>query len=349
MTTEEAANMSAAGPPQGAKAPVGGSAAHEVASVGATYSEFGRVAVLMGGVSAEREVSLMSGGGVLKALLSKGVDAHAFDPAERPLDDLKREGFDRCFIALHGRFGEDGTVQGALELLGIPYTGSGVMASAISMDKVMTKRIWRFEGLSTPAWAQVSSAEQTHAAFAELGAPMIVKPAREGSSIGFTKVLTEEQCDAAYALAAQHDVEVLCEQFIAGDEVTCPVLGAADAPTALPLIRIVAPDGNYDYQNKYFTDVTQYLVPAGLPAGEEEAISALVRRAYQVLRCRGWARADVMIDAKTRTPYLLEINTSPGMTGHSLVPMSAKAAGISYEDLCVQLLRSTTLDAKAAP
>jgi D-alanine-D-alanine ligase len=221
------------------------------------------------------------------------------------------------------------------------------MASAISMDKVMTKRIWRFEGLSTPAWAQVSSPAQTHAALAELGAPMIVKPAREGSSIGFTKVLTEEQCDAAYALAAQHDTEVLCEQFIAGDEVTCPVLGAADAPQALPLIRIVAPDGNYDYQNKYFTDVTQYLVPAGLPAGEEEAIQTLVCRAYQVLRCRGWARADVMIDAKTRTPYLLEINTSPGMTGHSLVPMSAKAAGISYEELCVQLLRSTTLDAKA--
>ena len=312
-------------------------------------SEFGKVAVLMGGASAEREVSLMSGGGVLKALLSKGIDAHAFDPAERALDELKREGFDRCFIALHGRFGEDGTVQGALELLGIPYTGSGVMASAISMDKVMTKRIWRFEGLSTPAWAQVSSAAQTHAAFAELGAPMIVKPAREGSSIGFTKVLTEDQCDAAYALAAQHDIEVLCEQFIAGDEVTCPVLGAADAPQALPLIRIVAPDGNYDYQNKYFTDVTQYLVPAGLPTGEEEAIQALVCRAYQVLRCRGWARADVMIDAKTRKPYLLEINTSPGMTGHSLVPMSAKAAGISYEDLCVELLRSTTLDAKAAP
>jgi D-alanine-D-alanine ligase len=344
MSPQEAANMSAAGPPQGAKAPMGGSAAREAASVGAT---FGKVAVLMGGASAEREVSLMSGGGVLKALLSKGVDAHAFDPAERALDDLKREGFARCFIALHGRFGEDGTVQGALELLGIPSTGSGVMASAISMDKVMTKRIWRFEGLPTPAWAQVSSAAQTHAAFAELGAPMIVKPAREGSSIGFTKVLTVDQCDAAYALAAQHDVEVLCEQFIAGDEVTCPVLGPADAPQALPLIRIVAPDGNYDYQNKYFTDVTQYLVPAGLPAGEEEAISAMVCRAYQVLRCRGWARADVMIDATTRKPYLLEINTSPGMTGHSLVPMSAKAAGLSYEDLCVQLLRSATLDAKA--
>lgn len=307
----------------------------------------GKVAVLMGGASAEREVSLMSGSGVLKALLSKGVDAHAFDPSQRPLDDLKREGFARCFIALHGRFGEDGTVQGALELLGIPYTGSGVMASAISMDKVMTKRIWRFEGLSTPAWQQVTSAAQTHAAFAALGAPMIVKPAREGSSIGFTKVMSADQCDAAYALASQHDAMVLCEQFIAGDEVTCPIWGPTEAPAALPVIRIVAPDGNYDYQNKYFTDVTQYLVPAELPAGEEEAIQAMVCKAYQVLGCRGWARADVMIDAKTRTPYLLEINTSPGMTGHSLVPMSARAAGISYEDLCVRLLQSTTTDGKA--
>ena len=311
------------------------------------YSDLGKVAVLFGGASAEREVSLMSGTGVLKALQSQGVDAYAFDPAQRPLDDLRREGFDRCFIALHGRHGEDGTVQGALELLGIPYTGSGVMASAISMDKVMTKRIWRFEGLSTPAWQQVTSAEQTRAAFAALGAPMIVKPAREGSSIGFTKVLHADQCDAAYALAAQHDSHVLCEQFIAGDEVTCPVWGPTESPEALPVIRIVAPDGNYDYQNKYFTDTTQYLVPAGLPAGEEEAIQALVCKAYQVLGCRGWARADVMIDAATRTPYLLEINTSPGMTGHSLVPMSARAAGISYEDLCVRLLQSTTTDAGA--
>jgi D-alanine-D-alanine ligase len=309
--------------------------------------EFGKVAVLMGGASAEREVSLMSGEGVLKALRSQGVDGHAFDPRDRDLGDLKREGFARCFIALHGRFGEDGTVQGALELLGIPYTGSGVMASAISMDKVMTKRIWRFEGLATPAWSQVFSAKQTRAALAALGAPMIVKPAREGSSIGFTKVMSADQCDAAYALAAQHDSMVLCEEFIAGDEVTCPVLGPNDQPEAFPLIRIVAPEGNYDYQNKYFTDVTQYLVPAGLPAGEEEAIQAMVRKAYQLLGCRGWARADVMIDAKNRTPYLLEINTSPGMTGHSLVPMSARAAGISYEELCVRLLRSATTDAGA--
>jgi D-alanine-D-alanine ligase len=174
---------------------------------------------------------------------------------------------------------------------------------------------------------------------------MIVKPAREGSTIGLTKVMSLDQCDAAYALASQHDAQVLCEQFIAGDEVTCPLLGPADQPHALPLIRIVAPDGNYDYQNKYFTDTTQYLVPAGLPEGEEAAIAAMVCRAYAVLGCRGWARADVMIDARTRKPYLLEINTSPGMTGHSLVPMSARAAGVSYEDLCVRLLQSTATDA----
>jgi D-alanine-D-alanine ligase len=305
---------------------------------------FGKVAVLMGGVSAEREVSFMSGEGVLKALLSQGIDAHAFDPAERDMSELKREGFARCFIALHGRFGEDGTVQGALELMGIPYTGSGVMASSISMDKVMTKRIWRFEGLATPAWSQVSSADQTRAAFVQLGSPMIVKPAREGSTIGLTKVMALDQCDAAYTLASQHDPLVLCEQFIAGDEVTCPILGDTHAPKALPLIRIVAPDGNYDYQNKYFTDTTQYLGPAGLPAGEEEAIAELAKQAYRVLGCRGWARADVMIDAITRKPYLLEINTSPGMTGHSLVPMSARAQGMSYEDLCVYLLAHTALD-----
>lgn len=310
-------------------------------------SGLGKVAVLMGGSSAEREVSLMSGSGVLAALRAQGVDAHAFDPSERDMGELKREGFARCFIALHGRHGEDGTVQGALELLGIPYTGSGVMACAIAMDKVMTKRIWRFEGLPTPAWREVRSAAQTRTAFAELGAPMIVKPAREGSSIGFTKVMDAAQCEAAYALAAQHDAQVLCEQFIAGDEVTCPVLGPNAAPQALPLIRIVAPEGNYDYQNKYFTDTTQYLVPAGLPAGEEEAIAALVCKAYAVLGCRGWARADVMIDARTRQPYLLEINTAPGMTGHSLVPMSAKAMGTSYEALCVQLLHSATLDTEA--
>ncbi len=305
---------------------------------------FGKVAVLMGGLSAEREISLMSGNGVLQALRSRGVDAHAFDPAQRDLGELKKEGFERCFIALHGRFGEDGTVQGALELLGLPYTGSGVMASSIAIDKDMTKRIWRAEGLPTPAWQQVDSAAATEQAFAALGAPMIVKPGREGSTIGLTKVTTLAQCEAAYALAAECDTEVLCEQFISGDEVAITLLGSGASARALPLIRIVAPDGNYDYQNKYFTDTTQYLAPCGLPAGEEVHIQALVLKAYQVLGCRGWARADVMIDARTRLPYLLEINTSPGMTGHSLVPMSARAAGMSYEDLCLELLKTTALD-----
>lgn len=308
----------------------------------------GKVAVLMGGASAEREVSLMSGQGVLQALRSLGVDAHAFDPAERELGELRREGVDRCFITLHGRFGEDGTVQGALELLGLPYTGSGVMASALAMDKVMTKRIWRAEGLPTPAWQQVDSAEATAQAFAALGAPMIVKPAREGSTIGLTKVTAASQCQHAYALAAGHDPLVLCEQFIAGDEVTVPLLGSGDAARALPVIRIVAPGGNYDYHSKYFSDDTRYLVPCGLPEGEEAAIQALALRAYRLLGCRGWGRVDVMIDATTRAPYLLEINTSPGMTGHSLVPMSAQAAGMSYPELCLEILRQARTDHAAS-
>ncbi|MBD8051429.1 D-alanine--D-alanine ligase [Limnohabitans radicicola] len=308
----------------------------------------GKVAVLMGGRSAEREVSLMSGSGVLQALQASGVDAHAFDPAERDLSELKREGFDRCFIALHGRYGEDGTVQGALELLGIPYTGSGVMASSIAMDKTMTKRVWLAEGLPTPRYVLVRREQLAQVVaedlVAQLGLPLIVKPAREGSSIGVTKVTQVQQIAQALAEAAQCDADVLCEQCIVGDEVTCPVLGEGDAAQALPVIRIVAPEGNYDYQNKYFTDDTQYLVPCGLPAGEEEAIQALVVKAYQVLGCRGWGRIDVMIDAASRAPYLLEINTSPGMTGHSLVPMSARSAGISYEALCCQLLAATALD-----
>jgi D-alanine-D-alanine ligase len=308
----------------------------------------GKVAVLMGGRSAEREVSLMSGQGVLQALQAGGVDAHAFDPAERDLSELKRNGFDRCFIALHGRYGEDGTVQGALELLGIPYTGSGVMASSIAMDKTMTKRVWLAEGLPTPAYVLVHREQlggvSMDALIQTLGLPMIVKPAREGSSIGVTKVMSVQDLPAALAAAAACDADILCEQCIVGDEVTCPVLGEGPSSRALPVIRIVAPAGNYDYQNKYFTDDTQYLVPSGLPAAEEAAIEALVVKAYQVLGCRGWGRLDVMIDAATRQPYLLEINTSPGMTGHSLVPMSAKADGISYEALCRQLLASATLD-----
>ena len=306
---------------------------------------FGKVAVLMGGKSAEREVSLMSGGGVLQALRARGVDAHAFDPAHSDLSELKSHGYSRCFIALHGRHGEDGTVQGALELLGIPYTGPGVMASAIAMDKIMTKRIWRFEGLSTPDWRLVSSSAETAQAFQELGAPMIVKPSREGSTIGLTKVTSLGQCEQAYRLAAQHDPEVLCEQFIDGLETTCPVLGQGAGAHALPVIRIEAPQGNYDYQNKYFTDVTQYHCPSGLPEAEERAIQQLVVRAYQTLGCRGWARADIMIRASDRKPFLLEINTSPGMTGHSLVPMSARAAGTSYQDLCLRILADASLDA----
>ena len=310
--------------------------------------EFGKVAVLMGGASAEREVSLMSGEGVLKALRSQGVDAHAFDPRDRDLGDLKREGFARCFIALHGRFGEDGTVQGALELLGIPYTGSGVMASAIAIDKVTTKRIWLSEDIPTPRYQLLRRGAFDRKQVIEvpdaLGLPVIVKPAREGSSIGVTKVMGYSGMTDAVDAAGKLDADILCEQCIEGDEVTCPVLGSGDSARALPVIRIVAPEGNYDYQNKYFTNDTQYLVPCGLPTGEEEAIQALVLKAYRVLGCRGWGRIDVMIDRTTRNPYLLEINTSPGMTGHSLVPMSARAAGISYEELCVQLLRGATTD-----
>ena len=311
-------------------------------------ASLGKVAVLMGGRSAEREVSLMSGQGVLRALQASGVDAHAFDPAERDLSALRTEGFARCFIALHGRYGEDGCVQGALELLGIPYTGSGVMASSIAMDKTMTKRVWLAEGLPTPRYVLVRQDELAQvdgaALLRTLGLPMIVKPAREGSSIGVSKVSAPEQLAAALAQAAACNDDVLCEACIVGDEVTCPVLGEGDQARALPVIRIVAPEGNYDYQNKYFTDDTQYLVPCGLPAGEEAAIQALVRKAYQVLGCRGWGRIDVMIDAVTRAPSLLEINTSPGMTGHSLVPMSARAEGMSYEALCLHLLQHASLD-----
>lgn len=310
--------------------------------------DFGKVAVLMGGASAEREVSLMSGGGVLKALRSRGVDAHAFDPAERELVELKKDGFARCFIALHGRFGEDGTVQGALELLGIPYTGSGVMASSMAIDKVMTKRVMMSEGLPTPKYHLLRRGAYGAADIAAvpdlLGLPLIVKPAREGSSIGLTKVTTREGMAEAVAQAEKLDADVLCEQFISGDEVTCPVLGTGAGAHALPVIRIVAPEGNYDYQNKYFTDTTQYIVPCELPEGEEAAIQQLVLDTFRILNCRGWARADVMIDKATRKPYLLEINTSPGMTGHSLVPMSARAAGISYEDLCMEVLKTATLD-----
>ncbi len=305
--------------------------------------DFGKVAVLTGGRSAEREVSLMSGAGVLAALRSRGVDAHAFDPAERPMDDLKREGFARVFVALHGRYGEDGTVQGALELLGIPYTGSGVMASAIAMDKVYTKRIWTTHGLPTPGFALARSGRDVLDAARRFGLPLAVKPSREGSTIGFTKVVSEDQCQAAYEIARRHDDEVLCEQFVDGRELTVALLGAGPDARALPVIEIVAPAGNYDYQNKYFRDDTRYVCPAELPEALAARIRDIALASFHAIGCEGWARADVMLRRSDSEPFLLEINTSPGMTGHSLVPMAAKAEGLSYEDLCVRILATARL------
>ena len=314
--------------------------------------DLGKVAVLMGGSSAERQVSLMSGTGVLAALLSQGVDAHAFDPAERELGELKRDGFERVFIALHGRHGEDGTVQGALELLGMPYTGSGVMASSMAMDKVMTKRLWAADGLPTPRWQWLAPTQQQRehlvAVPDALGLPLIVKPPREGSSIGITKVVGYSQMQDAVALAVQFDADVLCEEFIEGIELTCPVLGQGASARALPVIRIDAPEGNYDFQNKYYTDVVRYGIPSGLSAADEAEVQRLTLAAYRSLGCRGWGRADLMQRTDPRNNdgklFLLEMNTSPGMTSHSLVPMSARAAGISYEQLCLHLLQHARLD-----
>ena len=311
----------------------------------------GKVAVLMGGSSAEREVSLtMSGPGVLAALRSQGVDAHAFDPAERDLLALKSEGFARAFIALHGRHGEDGTVQGALELMAIPYTGSGVMTSAIAMDKITTKRLWLADGLPTPRWVALKrdalQRERVRTIPDELGLPIFVKPPHEGSSIGATKVMGYSQMQEAVELAARYDAEVLCEEFIDGAELTCPVLGEGDSARALPVIEIRAEGGNYDYQNKYFTDTTQYLV-GQLPPEEQARVQALVLAAYRSLGARGWGRVDVMRRHSDGQLFLLEINTSPGMTSHSLVPKAARAAGISYEQLCLWLLAQARLDSQA--
>jgi D-alanine-D-alanine ligase len=294
----------------------------------------GKVAVLLGGKSAEREISLLSGNGVLRALRSKGIDAHAFDPAQRDLFDLKREGYARCFIALHGRFGEDGTIQGALEVLGVPYTGSGVLGSAIGMDKWRTKMIWIADGLPTPRYRILKADDDWKAVARELKLPLIVKPANEGSTLGLTKVFSVKELPAAYELAAKkyHDI-ALAEQFIDGPEYTAGIVG----DTALPLIRIEAPQGNYDYRHKYFTDDTKYHCPCGLPEKKEKELQALSLQAFRVAGCSGWGRIDIMLDA-AKKPWLLEVNTSPGMTGHSLVPMAARAIGISYEDLCVKIL-----------
>jgi len=299
-------------------------------------TRFGKVAVLLGGRSAEREISVMSGNGVLKALRAKGVDAHPFDPAERDLFDLRREGFARCFIALHGRGGEDGTVQGALEVLGLPYTGSGVLGSAVAMDKWRTKMIWLANGVPTPRYRILAADDDWNAIAQELALPLIVKPANEGSTLGLTKVASAAQLPAAYQLAAAKYRDLaLAEQFIDGPEYTASIV--ADAP--LPLIRIEAPQGNYDYQNKYFTDATKYHCPSGLPSEREAALQALALKAFRVLGCSGWGRVDLMLDRQGRA-FLLEVNTVPGMTDHSLVPMAARAVGMSYEDLCLRILEA---------
>ncbi|NDI86470.1 D-alanine--D-alanine ligase [Undibacterium crateris] len=303
----------------------------------------GKVGVLFGGRSAEREVSLMSGNGVLAALRSKGVDAHPFDPAERSVAELQAEKFDRVFIALHGRYGEDGSLQGVLEQCNIPYTGSGVMACAIGMDKIFTKRIWQTHGISTPGYAVLNAQSDLQALGQNLGLPMILKPPHEGSTIGITKVNHTADIQQAYTLAAQFDEVVLAEEFIEGREFTVAILGRGEQAYALPIIEIVAPEGNYDYQNKYFTDDTKYLCPAPLTAELSATIQKMAVDAYRALDCEGWARIDVLVRESDQRPFLLEINTSPGMTGHSLVPMAAKAVGMSYEDLCVEILKTARL------
>jgi D-alanine-D-alanine ligase len=305
-----------------------------------TMENFGKVGVLMGGRSAEREISILSGTGVLQALRSRGIDAHAFDPAERSLAELAAEKFDRVFIALHGRYGEDGSLQGALEQLGIPYTGSGVMASSVGMDKITTKIIWLSKNIPTPRYATVAPGDDLDAVVAELGLPLIVKPPLEGSTIGITKVEAAEEFEAAVALAAGFDETVLAEEFVTGREFTVAVLGTGKHARALPIVEIVAPQGNYDYQNKYFTDDTQYHCPAQLDAALSAEIQQHAVDAYRALGCEGWGRVDVLVRESDMRPFLLEVNTSPGMTSHSLVPMAARAVGIGYEDLCIEILRS---------
>lgn len=308
--------------------------------------ELGKVGVLYGGISAEREVSLMSGAGVHQALCDLGVDAHLFDTQEQSLAALAQAGFDRVFIALHGRYGEDGTLQGALELLHIPYTGSGPMASAVAMDKVMTKRVWLQHGLPTPEFAVLTSEQDLVGLSDRLPMPFIMKPAHEGSTVGFSRIEQADQIDAAYAVAAKFDTAVLAERFIQGRELTVPVIGTGDQARALPIIEIAAPDGNYDFENKYYSNDTQYFCPAPLDQELSDQIREYARLAYLAVGCEGWGRVDFMLDAEQK-PWLLEVNTSPGMTSHSLVPMAAKAEGLSYEQLCLQLIQSASLKLKA--
>jgi len=295
--------------------------------------QFGKVAVLMGGKSAERPVSLKSGAMVLAALKKRGVDAHAFDPAERSMDSLVAQAFERVFIALHGRYGEDGTVQGALELLGIPYTGSGVLASALAMDKWRTKLLWHAAGVPTPRCELLSRDSDLIGVAARLGLPLMVKPVNEGSSIGMSKVRDTAHFEEAYALAANYDSVVIAEQFIDGPELTVGILGG----DALPVIRLETPRDFYDYEAKYHAADTRYLIPCGLPPEAESAIQREALRAFAVLGCRGWGRVDLMLDGAGK-PQFLEVNTSPGLTDHSLVPMAARHTGLSFEDLCVRIL-----------
>ena len=306
--------------------------------------------MLYGGRSAERDVSIMSGNGVLAALQSKGIDAHLFDTGVRTLAELAAEKFDRVFIALHGRFGEDGSLQGALELLGIPYTGSGVMASSVGMDKITTKLVWLAAGLPTPRYAVLNAADgatpDLAAVCADLGLPLIVKPPHEGSTIGITKVSAANEFKAAFDIAAALDDSVLAEEFVTGREFTVAMLGSGANARPLPVVEIVAPQGNYDYQNKYFTDDTKYFCPAVLPEALTQEMQRLAVLAYRAIGCEGWGRVDFLLRESDQKPFLLEVNTSPGMTGHSLVPMAARAEGISYEDLCVEILRTARLKMK---
>ena len=294
-------------------------------------SDFGKVAVLLGGTSAEREVSLMSGGGVLAALQARGVDAQAFDPAERTFGELSA--FDRVFVALHGRGGEDGTIQGVLELIGVPYTGSGVMASALGMDKWRTKLLWRAAGLPIPEFVLLGEDSDFAAVERELGLPLFVKPACEGSSIGVVKVRAPGELAAAYREAAKYDRLVLAEKAVLGGEYTCAIVG----DTALPVVKIEPATEFYDYEAKYLRDDTQYRCPCDFTPEREAELRAMALEGFRVLGCRGWARIDFLMDEDGRA-YLLEANTSPGMTSHSLVPMAARAAGMSYEDLVVRVL-----------
>lgn len=297
--------------------------------------DFGKVAVLLGGSSAEREVSLKSGAMVLNALRSRGVEAHAFDPTERGIDELTTGRFARAFIALHGRFGEDGTVQGVLEWLRIPYTGSGVLGSALAMDKLRTKLLWQASGLPTPPHELLDAHSDLRPVAARLGLPLMVKPISEGSSLGMSKVREAAGLDEAFALAVNYDKAVMAEKFIEGTELTVGILG----DEALPIIKLETPRDFYDYQAKYVADDTRYIIPCGLPAAREREIQALCLQAFRVLGCSGWGRVDLMLD-RSGAPYLLEVNTAPGMTDHSLVPMAARAVGLSYEDLCLRILES---------